>query len=262
MPSWQLLLERLTTKVSINHLSLTINGGMQKEAFLGHTCFANRLADHIKGIKTFDLVLMSRNIPRADKDEIQEQMREVLIAGYKQSKQAKLRAKRSSTDDDTGKKPVKKTKTATRIVRKMAIIPWASTPDMPQQHQTKLTTSPKSQRLGLRSAKPERQAAETARQTLLTQYDHLKTYALAIDANASPVKIRLEDARKAVEAFDEVKFQDLAYDICVTLDERANLIAAARENVARFPRPTVEVGRGEGEEEQREGNSSQGSFEE
>ncbi len=101
----------------------------------------------------------------------------------------------------------------------------------------------------MKSQKPEREDAEAARdckkQTLLTQYDQLRHYATSIDFDAAPVKIRLEDARKAAEAVDGLKFMHLARSISETLEERFDSIAAARNNVPKFanslhvPDPTV-----------------------
>lgn len=90
----------------------------------------------------------------------------------------------------------------------------------------------------MKSSKPERAAAEAAktqtRQSLLAQYDQLKQYATSIDFDASPVRIRLEDARKAADAVNELKFVQLARSISETLDERFNRITAARNIAPKF----------------------------
>lgn len=92
----------------------------------------------------------------------------------------------------------------------------------------------------MKSQKPEREAAEAAKnrlkQVLLTQYGQLKQYATSIDFDAAPVKIRLEDARKAAEAADELRFLHLARSISGTLEERFDSIAAARNKVPKFGR--------------------------
>ena len=102
--------------------------------------------------------------------------------------------------------------------------------------------SPKSSRLGLRSRKPERDAAkaakERAKQVLLDQYNRLKQYATSLDSDAAPVKIRLEQAREAVEAIDETQFEKLAHGIYLTLEERYNKITAARKDVPGFRTPS------------------------
>lgn len=102
--------------------------------------------------------------------------------------------------------------------------------------------SPKSSRLGLKTRKAERDAAkaakERAKQVLLDQYNHLKQYATSLDSDATPVKIRLEQAREAAEAIDETKFEKLAHGIFLTLEERYNKIAAARKDVPGFRTPS------------------------
>lgn len=95
----------------------------------------------------------------------------------------------------------------------------------------------------MKSQKPEREAAEVTKNgtkhALLTQYDQLKQYATSIDFDAAPVKIRLEDARKAAEVVDELRFAQLARSISETLEKRFDSIAAARNKVPRFAAPTV-----------------------
>ena len=97
--------------------------------------------------------------------------------------------------------------------------------------------------MSFESKKPERDAAiaakERAKQVLLDQYNHLKQYATSLDSDASPVKIRLEQAREAAEAIDEVKFEELAHGIVVTLDERYKKIANARGNLPVFRAPSL-----------------------
>lgn len=92
----------------------------------------------------------------------------------------------------------------------------------------------------MKSQKPEREAAEALRkrtkENLLTQHDHLKRYATSLDFDAAPVKIRLENARKAAEAIDELRFAQLACSISETLEERFDSIAAARNKVPQFAR--------------------------
>lgn len=90
----------------------------------------------------------------------------------------------------------------------------------------------------MKSQKPERDAAkaakERARQALLDQYNQLKQYATSLHPDAAPVKIRLEQARKAVEAIDEAKFETLAHGIFLTLEEQYDKIVAARKDVPGF----------------------------
>lgn len=73
---------------------------------------------------------------------------------------------------------------------------------------------------------------------MLGQYRQLKEYATSLDANAAPVKIRLEQAREAAEAIEEANFEKLAHGIFLTLEERYNKIAAARKDVPGFRTPT------------------------
>lgn len=72
---------------------------------------------------------------------------------------------------------------------------------------------------------------------LLIQYNHLKQYAISLNSDVAPVKIRLEQAREAAETIDESKFEKLAHGIFLTLEERYHLIAAAREDVPGFRTP-------------------------
>ena len=94
------------------------------------------------------------------------------------------------------------------------------------------------QRPGFRSEKPDLQIAQDAkdraRQSLVAQYDQLKQYALTIHPDAAPVKIRLEEARKAAEEVHETKFEKLAHGIFLTLEEHCNKIAIARKAVPHF----------------------------
>ena len=111
------------------------------------------------------------------------------------------------------------------------------------KHQTKVTISPKSTRLGLKSQKSQRQEAEAAKehakQSLLAQYDQLKQYATSIDLDAASVKIRLNNAREAAEASNASKFEQLAHHILETLDERYNRIVAARQNIPTFAKIAI-----------------------
>ena len=109
-PGWDVLLRELG-KLPLTHLSLMIKGGIPKEALLGHNCFVNRIALHIKGLESFDVTLGSGRIPQKSKMVIQEEMREVLIEGYTRPKQPKSKGKRGATTETGGsKKKVKQTK--------------------------------------------------------------------------------------------------------------------------------------------------------
>lgn len=115
--SWQLLMRELA-KMSISHLGLTVKGGIPKEQLLGHTCFTNRFKV-LKGLKTFDLILASAHIKQKDKKEIQEEMREALIKGYKRPKELqKSKAKRAAPTDVVAgsRKAAKKAKKANTTV--------------------------------------------------------------------------------------------------------------------------------------------------
>lgn len=114
--SWELLIKHVA-KTPITHLGLTIKGGYTQEAFLGHKCFASRFAAVLKEIKSFDVILSSGLIGKKVKDEIQEEMRETLIEGYKRPKQTKSKkAKRNATSETGEKKPSKKAKKAMKVV--------------------------------------------------------------------------------------------------------------------------------------------------
>ncbi|KAF6233854.1 hypothetical protein HO173_008066 [Letharia columbiana] len=222
--SWALLLRELT-KMPITHIGLTVKGKFPKEVVSEHVCFTNRFKV-LKGLKTFDLILTPSSISKGDKKDIQETMRENLIKDYVRPKElTKSKAKRMvSTESNEGsKKPAKKVKKGNSM------------------YQTKIFASPRSSRLGLKSQKFERDAAkaakERAKQNLLDQYNQLKQYATSLDTDATPVKIRLEQAREAAEAIDETKFEKLAHGIFLTLEERYNKIAAARTNVPVFRAP-------------------------
>jgi len=113
--SWELLLRQLA-KMPITHLGLTIKGGCWKESFLGHTCFASRFAAMMKGVKTLEVTLGSCKITKAIKKEIQEEMREVLVKGYKPPKNADLKTKRSPTSENGDKKLPKRAKKGVNTV--------------------------------------------------------------------------------------------------------------------------------------------------
>lgn len=245
--SWQLLLKQLA-KMPITHLGLTIKGGYSKEAFLGHKCFANRFASAMKGIKSFDVILASGMFSKKIKEDIQEEIREILIKGYKRPNEPKSKTKRNSTSEPDGsKKPTKKVKkplVSSTFISRASIYKDDYLTSRQTKHQVKLVHSPKSGRLGMKSQKPERQVAEAARnrarQALLTQYDQLKQYAISMDHDAAPVRFRLEDARQTAEALDESKFENLAHDIIITLEERFDKIATARNSVQKFTnRPRI-----------------------
>ena len=97
--------------------------------------------------------------------------------------------------------------------------------------------------MGIKSQKPERDAAKAAReqakQILLNRYNQLEQYATSLDSDAAPVKIRLERARAAVEAVEEIKFERLAHGILSTLEERYDKIATARKNLPVFRTPST-----------------------
>lgn len=224
--SWQLLLRELT-KMPISHLGLTIKGGVHKEEISGHTCLTNRFKV-LKGLKTLDFILTSAYIKDKDKKEIQEEMKEKLIKDYerpKELKKPKAKVKRTASAEIVAGKKIKKLKKVNTSVK----------------YQTKIVASPKSSRLGLKSQRPERDTAraakERAKQVLLDQYNQLKHYAMSLNSDAAPVKIRLEQAREAAEAVDETKFEKLAHGVFLTLEERYNVIAAAREDVPGFSTP-------------------------
>lgn len=69
------------------------------------------------------------------------------------------------------------------------------------------------------------------------QLEQLRRYAITIDSDAGPVKIRLARAREAAEELDEKKFEKLAHGILMTLEDLYNKISAARKDLSRFPTP-------------------------
>ena len=83
----------------------------------------------------------------------------------------------------------------------------------------------------------EKAATERAKQALLDQYNRLKQYAISLDSDVAPVKIRLEQAREAAEAMDETEFEKLAHGILLTLEERYDKISAARKDLPVFRTP-------------------------
>lgn len=112
-PSWRLLIKHLA-KMPITNLILTIKGRYSKDAFLGHKCFAQLFAD-MNGIESLDIVLCSKLLGTKAKEEIQEEMRETIIEGYKRPLKEKKK-KRNATSETGDKKPVKKLKKATKVV--------------------------------------------------------------------------------------------------------------------------------------------------
>lgn len=225
--SWTLLLRELT-KVAITHLGLTVKGKYPKEAVSEHVCFTNRFKV-LKSLTTFDLIMTPSSISKGEKKDIQETMRESLIKDYVRPKQLKRsKAKRTaSTEGNEGPtKQAKKAKKGNSMTK----------------YQAAIVTSPNSGRLSLRSRKPERDtvkaAKERTKQVLLGQYSQLRKYATSLDSDATPVKIRLEQAREAVEAVDETTFEKLAHGIFLTLEERYNKIAVARKDVPSFRTPS------------------------
>lgn len=115
--SWQLLLRELT-KMPINHLGLTVKGGVPKQQMSGHTCFTNRFKV-LKELKSFDLILASAYIKAQDKKDIEEEMREALIKDYKRPKQPKKsKIKRAASTDlvASSGKATKKAKKADTLV--------------------------------------------------------------------------------------------------------------------------------------------------
>lgn len=225
--SWTLLMRELT-KMAITHLGLTVKGKYPKEAVSEHVCFTNRFKV-LKSLKTFDLILTPSSISKGNKKGIQETIRESLIKGYvlpKELKKPKAKRAASTESNEYSTKLTKRPKKGNSMTK----------------YQAKIVASPKSGSLGVRSRKPERDAAkaakERAKQFLLGQYRQLKEYATSLDANAAPVKIRLEQAREAAEAIEEANFEKLAHGIFLTLEERYNKIAAARKDVPGFRTPT------------------------
>lgn len=70
-----------------------------------------------------------------------------------------------------------------------------------------------------------------ARAELLVHYRQLKQYAISFGVDATPVKIRLEDARKAAEDSEGPKFDKLAKGIWTTLEEHYRKIQTSRQDV-------------------------------
>ena len=120
--SWELLFRQLS-KLPISHLSLTIKGPCSKEMFLGHSCFISRFEQHLKDVKSFDVVLGSASITKKVKEEIQEEMRAALIKGYKRPKNAKAKSKtkREATSEIGDPKPAKRFKKAAPKVGNTAL---------------------------------------------------------------------------------------------------------------------------------------------
>ncbi|KAK3171985.1 hypothetical protein OEA41_004069 [Lepraria neglecta] len=226
--SWQLLIRELV-KMPLTHLGLTVMGGYHKESLLDHHCFTCRFKK-LKQLKSFDLVLGSGMITKADKDDLVEEMRTRLIKGYIRPQKAKTSKNKRAATSDSDTKP----KTPSKKAKKGHGKP---------KYQAKIVRSTKTSRLGLKSGMAEHQAAEAATQRaklfLLGQYDQLKQYAISLDYDAAPVKIRLEEARQAAEVIDEAKFEKVAHGIFLTLEERYNKIANARNEVPRFETPAT-----------------------
>ncbi|KAL6718483.1 hypothetical protein ACLMJK_004574 [Lecanora helva] len=205
--SWYLLFRQLAT-MPITHLGLTVKGPCPKDVFLGHKCFVNRFAAHLKGIKTLNITLGYAGFGKKTKDQIQEEMRKGLINGYKPKKSNQKRVASSGHGDPRPTKQAKKSSNKTSI-------------------QTKLMVSPKSARL---AAKPQKAELGPMKQYLQSRYNKLEEFAKSIDTDAASVKIRLEDARKAVQELDGPKFEQLAQDILKTLEQRHDQIVTARHN--------------------------------
>ena len=109
--SWTLLLRELS-KMPITHLGLTVKGIFPLEAVSEHACFTNRFKV-LKNLKTFDLILTPTSIPKSDKMNTQETMREALIKKYiRPKKPGKSKMKRTANIDsnEMSAKPAKKVK--------------------------------------------------------------------------------------------------------------------------------------------------------
>ena len=109
--SWTLLLRELS-KMSITHLGLTIKGKFPLGAVSEHACFTNRLKV-LKNLKTFDLILTPTSIPKSEKKDTVETMREILIKNYIRPKEpGKSKMKRTANIDsnEISTKPAKKAK--------------------------------------------------------------------------------------------------------------------------------------------------------
>ena len=110
-PSWARLFSQLPN-LKLSHLGLTVKGPCAKELFLTHTCFTNKLTSAVKSLKTFDITIGSSKITKADKEEIQEHLRTLLVEEYKCTELSQSPKKRSATNDDLEREPAKKAKIA------------------------------------------------------------------------------------------------------------------------------------------------------
>ena len=88
--------------------------------------------------------------------------------------------------------------------------------------------------MSLQAMQEAKAASDIKRKYLLDQLEKLKQYATSLDSEAAPVKIRLEDARKAAEAVHVNEFRRLVQDILSSLDERYKQIVAAHDNLPIF----------------------------
>ena len=69
------------------------------------------------------------------------------------------------------------------------------------------------------------------RKSLLVDYNLLRSYATAVDKEASAVLIRLKEARQAAEDGDHASFEQPANGIKRTLDERRDALNSASDAV-------------------------------
>ena len=81
-----------------------------------------------------------------------------------------------------------------------------------------------------------------AKQSMLSAHELLTHYATSLDAEATPVKIRLACALKAAKKVNERKFKRLARSILETLEEQSKKIATARPELSNFAQGSALLG--------------------
>ena len=207
-------------KIPLKHLSVTIIGAIDKDAFKENSTIEQRLLQ-IKGLESFTILIGSGTISEKVKKEIIEGMQRRMIARGTLGMKKTLKRIASKAFEEMF------TERAAKAAKALSNVSSSA-------HEAHKTLAPMlHDRAANIPATRMKQIVEKALE-LNKRYATLVEYAHTFDYAASSVCIRLKQAQQAVDDIDEEIFEKLALSIVRTLEEQAAKIMKARNKVL-FP---------------------------
>lgn len=206
-------------KLTLSHLSVTLQGGINAEWFTKVTCLETCLLK-VKGLTSFDLVIGSGVIKDTTKGEIVDGLRKKLLK-----------------TPETAKNPLK---------RKAGVdvpVEDAAVPTQGGKKVARGSSSTKSRKTAGRKAKAKKRTIPKviagpdpeSVTGLMKKYDQLDEYARTYDPQANSVRIRLGKAHEAASEGNEDEFDRVAKDILATLEAHFAKIVKTRSQVPYQP---------------------------